>query len=213
VDGAALAGDLGVGQTDGGRWMLASWAPSIVAGVLSLQVVPSGTIDWPAVERAFREFALRPTAVNADAIRAVVPVKSVAYVHSPTEKAAMQALDELLPQLLDAVDRRDRTATGLALDLLWMADGHLAEEILAALTSLITARPRLFLQELEARPRMPPEHILTFMGEAFADAERDVRCRELEERKRALASVEAPGVAVTRQRCLKVLEVALNKCE
>jgi hypothetical protein len=180
------------------------WTFHVALAVLSVHPLSASTFDWHGFERAVAAYQARPNAITADAIRVTLPSKHVSYDHSPAERSALRALDELLPALFISIHNRDRVATGLGLDFLLVADGGMLEDIFSALSELIILDPALFLDELNTRRHVPPD-LLTFMGHRFVDKDSTVRCNELRERHSSLSGITDPGLADVRARCLGLL--------
>jgi hypothetical protein len=186
------------------------------SGVLMLVVLPAvahaASFDWERLQRAVTEYQAAPGVETARAISKVLPTQHVSYDHSVAEKAALRAVELLLPTLLEAIRGGDRTAAGVGFDLVVVADGGLLEDIWAGLSEIIVPHPVVFLEELAPRGHVSLE-LLTFMGERFVDQGRGVRCVELRKRQVALSGVTNPHLASVRERCVRRLASAIRECK
>ena len=153
-----------------------------------------------------------PSASTAAAIKAALPTQRFNRDKSPAEQSALSAVDESLPTLLASIRKRDGLAAGLGFDLLVVIDGGDLEDMLAALSELITLDPQLFLRQLKSRDPVSPT-LLTFMGERFVDRKPTARCNELRARHRSLSGVRDVELEQPRRRCQAILSKAIRQCE
>lgn len=176
----------------------------LALAALPVHVLSRSTFDWKAFEHAVLAYQAKPSTATADAIKALLPSEHVSYDHSPPEKSALRALEQLLPTLFNSIRNREPEAVALGFDLLLVADGGMLEDIYAPLSELITSDPALFLEELQSRNHVPPQ-LVSFMGQRFVDQDPKLRCYELQGRHRAVSGITDAGLTDIRDRCLDTL--------
>jgi hypothetical protein len=190
-------------------------APPALAGTHEQSA--EARVDWNRFRIAFTKYVNYPASQNARAVTSLLPLESVAVVHSAAEDSATEVIYDGLPMLSRQVEARDRDAVRLAFALFSVTDGGAASEDLdIMLGKLIRIDPKLFLAELSTYNNRVPETLLVRYpnwrmdgllgncGEEYVDLF-NANCLELNRRAQALRSVTDPTLSNIKAICLAEL--------
>ena len=109
--------------------------------------------------------------------------------------------------------RGEKPALQRAFEALRNADGHVAEDLSAALGKSVRANARAYLQTLkEFGTKIRAHGTVDFLGEDFVDRI-DLQKRELQARLKALEKVKHHALKKTRPESISVLKAAIEKLE
>jgi len=179
--------------------MTATW---LLLFTITQAAAPSATAppDWASVIRLAHSYSATPNCENATALVERLPDFELEVAHRPDYRT-VEALYRLMPLLESRMFYGDSCAAHVAFRLTWTADAAFSEDLGAALGSLATNRPNLFLTEL-ASAGVPCDRALgfntDFTAQEFTD-ERQLRIKRLRE-------FSKPDLDALRIECLTILE-------
>ena len=177
---------------------------SLLLTVMASQAASPGTPQapaWSQVAQATRTYEREPSCQHADALIALIPNRELAIPERPGPEVVGLLYGQLTliqAQLLLG----DACAARLGFRLSRVADAAFGEDLAAALGSLATTRPELFLREL-ARSELSCQAITAYSANYSLSEARNERALRLQR----LREVRVPAaLQPVRRQCLRALE-------
>jgi hypothetical protein len=177
-----------------------------------------GAVDFAGLTKALRAFQETPSSETSASVRALLPREGrIKFDDSAQARAALEALDDVLPVLEAQVGAVDRDAIRLALNLLAVTEAPISESLDGIVGRLITTDAQVFLKELlRWRTQLTPRalgRLVGTLGNEYADQDHAAVCAEIQRRIDALSTVSEAALIEARNECIHELRQRRPRCE
>jgi hypothetical protein len=181
------------------------------ACVLALAAAaPARAVDWSALQAAWQEYYLHPSAARAADVVRLLPSERPKSPPGDESADAREFVFDNLEPLAAQVESAEAESVTLGFRLYAIADSRDAVSLDVILSTLLEDHAEVFLRELSASRNLVPDlgQLVSAIGDP--DEMEDLSPRQtLRRRIDALGKVQDPKLARLRDECVRALKKAI----